>query len=735
MKKTIFAISCLLSGLFTLQAQESFLTLVPTPGAYAAAIPDDIYIRPSRAVTSGGTYSSDVIGNAIDGDMSTIYHSIDMTGPVTLKFFFETAPVEQLDYIVYYPRTSGTNGNFKEIEVHYRVSGNTQTIKYGDYNFNGATTPSLITFDEPLRNINLIQIVVKSGVGEDGKQFTSCAEMQFYRKSPDTFDYTSLFTDAKCSELKADVTIDDITQEPNDFFRKLALDIYRGDYNSEFRVKAYPAYPRVETLSATNKTSKYGILDNATGVFFDAGEDIILFADSLHGQTVSLRITDFSEGNGFDTNSNYPLFEGLNKFKAANKGLAYIMYHTDNTAAPPVKINLASGRVNGYFDITRHDRDDWQRLLDQTVCPYFDVLGNAAHLLYPVDRFKECTDGLALINVYDSIVTLEQEFIGFNKYGRKTANRVMFLVGYGSLYMSASDLHTNYNDNTLSPQLINARLLRTSAVWGPAHEVGHVHQTRPGFKWVGMSEVSNNVYSLYVQTSFGNTSRLTAENGYQRGFTEIIARGIPHAKLGAYTGDPYFQKLVPFWQLHLYANIIGKPDFYMDLHEQVRVNPSKDYATQSGEIQLDFVRYACDLLETDLTNFFEAWGLIAEIDTMVGDYSSVVQTITAAQIAALKDEIAARPYADNKAPGGLIYLSDATVDVIREQRSIVKGTRTVNGLNVTMTGWSNVMAFEVYNNEGKLVYATPNAKFTLPSSYPSATYKAVGWDGARIDAD
>ena len=36
------------------------------------------------------------------------------------------------------------------------------------------------------------------------------------------------------------------------------------------------------------------------------------------------------------------------------------------------------------------------------------------------------------------------------------------------------------------------------SAWGIAHEFGHVNQVRPAMKWVSTGEVTNNIYSAYV---------------------------------------------------------------------------------------------------------------------------------------------------------------------------------------------------------------------------------------------
>lgn len=687
----------------------------------ASDVAGDIKLKVSSS-TAPDFQGGEEIERSYDGDFTTLYHSSwnNTHFPVTLTYKFEN--ISQMDYMVYHPRSDGgSNGNFKELKVSVKANGQSVYTQIGGiFNFNGSGTASMISFSPPLSNPTEIKIEVLSGTTD----LVSCAEMEFYRRN-ETSDFSAIFTDKTCSELKPGVTLEQINAINNAFVRNLAIYMFNGDYSRDFRVQEYSPLPSPESVAQANKTKKYSLLDNATGISIGQAGDIIVFVGDLHGQNVALRVMDFS--NGY-TGSSYPLLEGMNKIKVTNKGLAYIMYHTSDPAAQPVKIHIPSGQVNGYFDVTKHTSADWQRLLGKAVNQQFDVLGRKAHLVFPVARYKShCPNIVPVIEAYDQIVGWEQEFIGFEKYGRTPKNRVMLLVSYNpDTFMSATDYRTNYNDNTLA-ELLNVQLLKTTAVWGPAHEIGHIHQTSPGMSWVGLGEVSNNIYSLYVQTSFGNTSRLLAEKQYQRGFNDIIVAKIP---FGALSTDPYFQRLSPFWQLQMYAVAIGRPDFYKDLHEQVRVNPDKNYNTQCGEIQLDFVRYACNLLETDLTHFFETWGILKEINQVVGDYSSVQQTITTAQINTLKAEIAAKPYGANKAPAGLPYLTENTIDALINHRNIVPGTCSKSGQNISMQGWSNVMAFEVYSN-GNVVWATPDHNFT--TSVPNATFKAVAWDGTRVD--
>ena len=69
------------------------------------------------------------IDKSFDGDMSTIYHSNwnnagDHYFPITLTYNF--AAGSDMDYLIYYPRTSGPNGNFKEVEIRVKSNANTR---------------------------------------------------------------------------------------------------------------------------------------------------------------------------------------------------------------------------------------------------------------------------------------------------------------------------------------------------------------------------------------------------------------------------------------------------------------------------------------------------------------------------------------------------------------------------------------------------------------------------------
>lgn len=639
--KSIFVILVLLQSLYSLNAQQTFLTAIPTESSLTASIKGDIKIKVASATNTGGLYNygnEGPISYSYDNNYDSWYHSSENQFPITLDYNFFADTIPQMDYLIYHPRSSGINGIFQLLEIWYATQENSTLTKLGDFDFQGTAAAQVVNFEPALVHPTKVRFIVKSGVGG----FASCAEMEFYRKNPEAFDYTSVFADEICSALKPGVTLDDINAINEGFYKKLASDMYHGFFDPEFRVQEYRAWEHPDKKAAKNKTASYSLLDNPTGIYVSQGEDLIVFVGDTHGQSLSLRTHDLSTG-GWGTQKTYALKQGLNKIRITAKGLAYVQYYNDlGATAPKVKINFVTGAVNGYFDSQKHQVSDWSRLLNKAVAPDFDLLGQFAHITFPVANFKSKTpDGKALIDAWDKLVRLEHEIMGLYKYpDHKFQNRIYAHADYNpdAAWMYATSYHTGYSPGSWNG-MVTLSVFSAGDIWGPAHEIGHVNQVRPGVKWLGMTEVTNNIYSLHVQTSFGNVSRLQSDNVYSRAFAKA-SEGVAHQDLG----DLFFQ-LVPFWQLKLYlVDVLGKEDFYRDLFHHYMTTPDPTTPATDAKYQLNFVRVACDIAQLNLLDFFEKWGFLTPVNKTVNDYGSSAFIVTQEQIDALKAEIEAKNY-------------------------------------------------------------------------------------------
>lgn len=707
-----------------------------TPGEF----PDisdisDIKIKVISATASSFQQGGE-IAKSYDDNMGTLYHSnLDNSSsdyfPITLEYNLEK--VEQLDYIIYHPREDNKNiGNFKVVDVLVSTESRPGFTLVKTVDLEGSNTPSKIAFDEPIIEPTTVRFVVKSGVGA-GQGFASCAEMEFYTIDPDGFDPLTIFTDESYSELKEGVTEDDILSIKATFFKNMAYYIYLGVYPSEFRIQEYKAWPSPDKFANENKISAYSLLDNPTGIQVKSGEELLVFVGPTHGFNnlrIKVQNLDYPNGDGYSLNSSfYSLKEGVNKIVMDRDGLLYVFYHTENYKnASPIKIHFATGQVNGYFDSQKHDKSDWKRLLNAATDKHFDVVGKYAHMTFPTASFKQHTkDGLALVQAYDSLVFWEQDFMGFHKYGRYPVNRMYFNVMYGSSYMYATANRTSYSEGTMADVMCDINRFKEKC-WGPAHEVGHVHQTRPGLKWHGTTEVTNNIHSMYVQHMFGKPPYLMEtvaggySNYYEKAYRFAFVNRIAHP-----VEKDYFCKLVPFWQLQVYfASAIGMPDFYKDLYEQIRIRPDK---STPGEQQLEFVKIASEIANMNLTEFFEYWGFLSPVDAVINDYGEQRFVVTQSQIEKIKSEVDALNLPDPEFP--IHYVCDDNWRNIKNRSEIKEGSATRTGNTFKMNGWDNVMAYEVWNND-KLVFIGNSSSFTVTTSVSDNTkLYAVDYKGNK----
>ena len=266
--------------------------------------------------------------------------------------------------------------------------------------------------------------------------------------------------------------------------------MYNNEYQREFRIANYKAYPHPDIDAAVNKTAKYSLLDNPTGIFVPAGENLVVMADLNGLDKVNIRVQNLDKPgqDGFG-GTEYTIVNGVNTISIKEKGLVYVMYHRDNyRTAPEITLHFASGKVNGYYDSQNPTlKGRWKELLTNSVDTHFDVVGKYVHLTFTTRSFLDYTKNVdALINLYDDMIYRQQEFLGLEKYDRMFKNRSYFHVHYGTGFMYATDYHTAYVESSLSYLADETRM--PAECWGPAHELGHIHQTRPGLKWHGMTD-------------------------------------------------------------------------------------------------------------------------------------------------------------------------------------------------------------------------------------------------------
>lgn len=607
-----------------------------------------------------------------DGNKKTYFNSAfgQVSYPFAIKYELEKG--HTLNSIVYTPRTDSGNkwGSFDQFTVEVSTADKPdEFVKIGDYaRGDGVHIPFTIKLLKPVEDAKFVRFIINKAYQDR----VSCAEMEFYEASNNKFEPGTIFADNMGLQLKNGVTEKQIKQIPNEYLKELGLALLSGNYESSYRLGDYRPYQNPAIMATVNKTSKYSLRDNPTGIYAKADETLAVFVGDIYeGGKISMLIQDLN--GGYNNSKTYELSEGYNEITVEVGGLIYILNHVDddiplrledadnnqrrNIEAKTVKVHFAMGKVNGYFDIQKNQESDWAQIRDNAKYQDIDVLGEYSHLTWRISDFKkyniEITKTIANL---DRLVYLEEEFMGLIKYDRMFNNRMHFSIDYKASSPNATDYRTVYNASDYYAEPFCKPTSFPTRCWGPAHEVGHCNQTRPGMKWSGLTEVTNNIMSLFVQTSFGSPCKLLVDgctlkdendqvlgtyvNIYQ-GATSLIVDGKrPHCLPGISSITRETQ-LVPFWQLKLYMiDVLGQTDFYYDLYEYFRTHESpSDKGENQGMNQLDFVRQVCAISGLNMLDFFEKWGFLYPVKTTLNDYGNKAFEITEEQIEKLKVEI------------------------------------------------------------------------------------------------
>ena len=451
---------------------------------------------------------------------------------------------------------------------------------------------------------------------------------------------TSFFIDASCSELKKSTRREDLAGFKSDLLKTVAAGMLDGTYDKNYRAASYEAYPSSRELARTLKLGDgFSRYENMTGMYLEAGEQVVLVGNTGRKQ-LSLLLPDWmrkppegidptKDPNGWGLHKQViALKEGVNIVQVKKSGNAYVSYFDDRAEdAPKVCVHFPTGKVNGFFDVTKHNNADWNRLLDQAVSPIMDARGKHIQVAYPVEWFNVYTrgKGVELVNNSDAMLNHHFTLMGLVKYNKVPKNRILARVNF-NYYMFRDGDGVAYlgNKGTMRMVADPSVVIVGDPCWGFCHEVGHALQM-PQMTWGGMTEVSNNILSMYTVCKMGNKSRLAAQKNYVSARKKIIQADPKRS----YLADPdVFDRLVPFWQLQLYFSRSGRPDFYANVMEQLRGRPSAGSGKDSIRNQFEFVKTCCDVAELDLTDFFEKWGFFWVGELTVKDYGTYQYTIS-----------------------------------------------------------------------------------------------------------
>lgn len=749
-------------------ATKHYTITVTQYSASDIVIEEDIQVKPYAGKASEEETDPDrSIEHSFDdkfiADGGVPYHSKwgqSADFPVILEYYFEGNT--DIDYFIYH--TNSGNGTFGKFNVYTQTKENTEYVHQGSYDFNMRNSPSIASLKTPVKATK-----VKFEVHSGKNGYVSCDEMQFFKKNKkNTLEeqLLTVFTDITCSEIKPDVTQEQIEALP-EFFIQTASALKDDSYNKwekEFRIREYCPYSSADEWADKLMTRKYGDLDNPTGIYVNEGDEVVVLVGNTHGQSISIQNIGEETSKGYaQTSVNgdiYPLKEGVNKLTAKQTGMLFVMYNTNiqNPDAQPIKIHipLGGGKVCGFFSLKEHQTNEkYKELIDKADYKYFCVIGNAIILYFHHKQLKAAVpyDILSSIELWDNMIQWQQELMGIEDVHPKQMNNHIFAISPEGGYMWASEGRIGFVYTVLGDILRKSYLMASRNSWGPAHEIGHVHQG--AINWASTTESSNNLFSNYTIYKFGqNCSRGTelAVPEYAANVkkaTLVFRRCVENkawCDFGTdYQGEDPEMHARMNWQLWNYYHRCGyNPQFFPTLFKLMRENR---VSTQDPrENQMMYARMACRAANENLTDFFERWGFFVPISMKVNQYGTYNYIVTDAMIKETKEFMKQFPapkhafyYLEDRKKGDP-GLDTTPPDVgyftqFAEDMKITKQiTYTISGHQVNVQNGEQAVAFEIKENDN-LKYFGTSFQFEIPNTISPDRVKlyAVQADGVRIE--
>lgn len=628
---------------------------------------------------------------SFDGDLGTTYHSPweapfdnpTTEFPVVLEYYFDDN-TQDIDRIMYH--CAGGNGVFGKLELYYSTTNNPASdadyTKIGDFDLGKSGKDHTIDLTAPVK-AKAIKFKVLSGSGDNKHPdptkkggFATCTEMEFYQKS-NYRDMDALlldvFTDKTCSELKEGVTEEAINALPSETFKRVAYALKNNTYDpweKEFRIREYKAYSDVVYWADRLQTKKYSNLDNPTGVYVSKDEEMVVLVGDTHGQKVSIQCiweenvtkpgstTDYFKQTQAAGDS-YPLVEGVNLLRMKGPGQLFVMYNVTGegliTINPqPIKIHipLGNGVVNGFFDLEEHKTDaKYVELINKATHKYFCVRGKRMMLYFHRLKMQDAAPNeiLSAINLWDDIVGWEQSLMGISSLLEEgKINNHMFSISPEGNYMWASDYRMGFVYTYLKNILLRENVMAVEDnAWGPAHEMGHVHQG--AINWPTSTESSNNLFSNYVIRKLGKYK--SRGRGLGALATSIYKdnRGWWNMGTSTHQNEDTEIHMRMNWQLWIYYDLCmgheNKSEYWPKVFDLMRTK-YKVPESDPGKRQMAFAKAASEAAGQNLTDFFETWGFFKPVDNeSVNQYGDYTYNVTPQMIAETKAVLANYPQA------------------------------------------------------------------------------------------
>ena len=450
------------------------------------------------------------------------------------------------------------------------------------------------------------------------------------------------FTDTACTQLKTEyqaMSDEELTQAfiqggMPDYMISIALKIKNNSwaaYEQEFRIHSYQAYSDAKYWNDKLWTRTASYMGNPTGILTKTYADqLYVFVDNDIPDDATLYIAGIGTDKMISSaKTGQRLKKGLNIIDGDADKLYYILYTADTKSMkkrvsewPEIKIHIEGGKVEGYYDASRHTDADYKKLLSNATHSAFVMKGKHTVLSiwtsilrkkYPskIAKTVECTDSLSvwekdLIGICESVANGEKAgapwyLTGGDAFYPGYFNNPAFVDNDSpGSYAHATEYGIHLSDGA-SQYFLNpySTDIQGYDEGGIAHEFGHQHQSPIMLE--GVTEGSNDLFS--------NVCR------FLTGHRATTGRPLSVAMQEFARHEPFYWRPVDnsclrmYYSLYLYYHQAQKnTSFYPELFKALRKDKIAPYGSNTNNSGLKFVRKVCEVAQEDLTDFFTVYG-------------------------------------------------------------------------------------------------------------------------------
>ena len=687
--------------------------------------------------TNGRHYSSQVIGNAADGDLST-YWETNSWNTETFKNtveveFNEAVDINRLTYGAR-PDKKGFANTF-DIYVSQTSNGDTyQLVSNGSY----ATVGGLVEAKFDTVKAKRVKFVFNTS----NQNWATMSEISFFKEDAVYDEVENLFTDGTRSKVHADYsTIADLTaletkaqshplytSELKELIDYAKLVIENKIDLERTVIKAEQVGNRT-AIAKNNLRTNLGSSLQPTGLAALAGQTITVYVDAESSTQLPKLVFTQQEHSFNGWSSSYQLQPGKNvikvpelpknnwyRFDVTKGGLLYIDNpYTEETQgkAPVIRFEGVTKvpfmTLDTDPEVFKQELIEYQKLLEADAAKHENVLDRTLidavelvsdHMMYTgrasVAYKNYITNGLDPMDTLEGYdVWMHQIFDVHGLDGRSEKHdpsiireSVRIMQPYGAAYAAGN--HTGIQRGSWE-DLMFADFRETYPGWGLNHEIGH----RIDIDEREFTEVTNNMTSMKMSIIAGNMdNRIPYENS-------IYKNVIQENKVN-WMQEDLFIRLGAFWQLEL-----AQDGYWAKLESLFREKPVTTRSEE--EKQQHLIKYSSDVFKQDLSEHFARHGF-------------TVTEETKAYTAAYDKPTNKYWYLNNTVVGytgeGLEADTPVNVNIVRNE------TNKTNTLNfaIAQDATSNLLGYEIYR-DGQLVAFTSTSTYVDTNIDPDTNYE------------